>query len=78
MTRLRLITLRMLSPLFATGLGLLVTSGCPLPKQEGDDQGCDDGDLCGPNDPNCQEEGGDCDRGLDGGRCRRGRGRCRT
>jgi hypothetical protein len=65
MTRSRSIALRMLSPLFVTGLGVLVSAGCPLPKQIDDDQtrSCDDGGMCGPNDPNCRADrrAGDCD-----------------
>ena len=62
-------TLRVLSPLLIGGLGLLTTTGCPLPKQLGDEEGdCDDGgsmedegDTCGPNDPDCEPSGGECD-----------------
>ena len=47
MTTPRFTTLRMLSPLFATALGVLQSAGCVLPKQQNDDEkACDDGNVC--------------------------------
>jgi hypothetical protein len=58
MMTLRHWTLRVLSPLLVGGFGLLTATGCPLPKQDDNDEsgecsdgGSDEGDTCGPNDP---------------------------
>ena len=66
MTTLRWMTRRVLSPLLVAGFGLLTTTGCPVPKQMGDEGDCgdggestDEGDSdpsggpCDPNDPMC-------------------------